>query len=209
MTHSFSKILDVSAELHDDLGLLWAAIDPPRSKRGIAVTAYCSIVREHVLSQLHLLALGHSVTAMTLVRPSFEALVRAIWCLDGASDAWVDQFLSPPGPERDPGDETIKGPAVESMLEAIQRRHPAFVHGALAGLKDTTWRPMHSYVHGGVRPVLQSLLGCPEAQCCAVVVNANGFAMFSTNVLIMAAGGPSGRLSELQRRFATCLPPLS
>lgn len=208
MTRSLTELLDHSAELHDALGELWSTVEPSRLPRGMAVAAYCSIVREHVLSQLHLLALGHSVTAMTLVRPSFEALVRAIWCLDGASDAWVVRFLSPLGPERDPADETIKGPPVEAMLEVIQKRHPAFIHSALTGLKDATWKPMHSYVHGGVRPVLQSLIGCPEAQCCAMVLNANGFAMFSTNVLIIAAGGPQGHLPEIQRRFSACLPPL-
>ena len=209
MKHRLSQLLDDSAQLHNALEMLWSAIEPPPSPRGMVVAGYCSIVREHVLSQHHLLALGHCVTAMTLVRPTFEALVRAIWCLDGASDQWVAQFLSPLGPERDPADETIKGPPVESMLEAIRRRHPAFVHGALAGLKDATWKPMHSYVHGGVRPVLQSLQGCPEAQCCAVAINANGFAMFSTNVLVIAGDGPRQLLPEIQHRFAACLPPAS
>ena len=204
-----SKLLNESAGLHEALGELWSQIEPPESQRGIAVAAYCLIVREHALSQLHLLALGHSVTAMTLVRPSYEALVRAIWCLDGASDAWVSQFLSPQDEKRDPRDETIKGPPVESMLEEIEKRHPDFIHSALVGLKDASWKPMHSYVHGGVRPVLQSLLGCPEAHCCAVALNANGFAIWCTNVAIIAAGGPHGHLREIQRRFASCLPPTS
>lgn len=206
---SLTQLLDESAAFHAALDGIWAAVPSPTSQRGAAVVAFCAIVREHVRSQTLLMDAGHSVTAMTLVRPAFEALVRAIWSLDGASDAWIRQFLSPLATDRDAGDETAKGPPVEAMLDTIQKRHPAFVHEALSTLKDATWKPMHSYVHGGVRPVLQALVGCPEAKAQAVILNGNGFALFATNVLLIAAGGPRGVLPEIQRRFAKCLPPLA
>ncbi len=204
---NLEQALQQSVVLHSALDDLWEGFLPPSSQRGSVVAGYCSIVREHVLSQQQLLAIGFDVTAMTLVRPSFESLVRAIWCLQGASEDWIRQFLAPPSPEADVRDETIKGPPVDSMLLTIEKYHPLWVRQSLAALKDATWKPMHSYVHGGIRPVLQALLGCPEHQKVAIVLNGNGFLMFATNVLQITCSGPPGKIADIQRRFSQVLPP--
>lgn len=207
MNEHLEQVLQLSHEMHEELDQLWGTFSLPTSERGRVVIGYCAIVREHVLSQQHLLALGFDVTAATLVRPSFESLVRAIWCLKGASEDWIREFIAPPAPGADTRDETIKGPPVDSMLATIEKHHPQWVHQCLAELKDQTWKPMHSYVHGGVRPVLQALLGLPEHQGVSLVRNGNGFLMFASNVMQIACGGTPGRIVELQRRFALCLPP--
>lgn len=209
MNQNIELVLQHSAAMHSELDDLWGSFLLPSSERGRVVAGYCSIVREHVLSQQQLLALGFDVTAVTLVRPSFESLVRAIWSLKGASEDWIRAFLTPPAPEADARDETIKGPPVDSMLATIEKHHPQWVHQSLAALKDATWSPMHSYVHGGIRPVLQVLLGCPNPQRVSIVLNGNGFFLFATNVLQMACGGTPGTVAEIQRRFARCLPPTS
>lgn len=201
-------VLEQSVALHSELDELWGSfLPPPSCQRGSVVAGYCSIVRQHVLSQQHLLALGLDVTAMTLVRPTFESLVRAIWSLEGASEEWIRQFLTPPVPEADVRDETIKGPPVDSMLATIEKHHPVWIQQSLTALKHATWKPMHSYVHGGIRPVLQALMGCPEPQQVAIVLNGNGFLIFATNVLQITCGGPPGKIADMQRRFSHCLPP--
>jgi len=201
--------LERSLAFHEDLAQLWEACSMPTDKRSTIVVGFCSIVREHVLSQQQLLASGFDVTAMTLVRPAFESLVRAIWMLKGASDDWVERFLTPHAEGKDVNRETVTGPPVDSMLAAIEKHHPTFVHGSLKGLKDATWSPMHSYIHGGVRPVLQALAGCPEPQQVAVVLNGNGFALMATNVLLLACKGPGGILNQIQIRHMACLPPMT
>ena len=193
---------------HSELSEHWSSLAMPETPRGRVVAGYCAVVREHVLGQQQLLALGFEVTAMALVRPSFEALVRAIWSLQGASDDWVTRFLTP-SPLSDVGGETVMGPPVDMMLESIERHHPTWVHQSLKELKHVTWKPMHSYVHGGIRPVLHALAGPAESQSVSVVLNGNGFVMLASNVLQIAAGAAPGRLAELQRRFVGCLPPLS
>ncbi|QNP41618.1 DUF6988 family protein [Lysobacter solisilvae (ex Woo and Kim 2020)] len=209
MNQNIELVLQHSAALHTELDDLWGSFLLPSSDRGRVVAGYCSIVREHVLSQQRLLTFGFDVTAVTLVRPSFESLVRAIWSLKGASEEWIREFLTPPAPEVDARDETIKGPPVDSMLAVIAKHHPQWVHQSLSALKDETWKPMHSYVHGGIRPVLHVLLGCPDPQRVSLVLNGNGFFILATNVLQMACGGAPGRIAEIQRRFARCLPPQS
>lgn len=184
--HDLDVILERSARLHAELDALWQALPRPATKRTTVVLAYCAIVRQHVLSQHRLLASGLDVTSMTLVRPAYESLVRAIWALAGSEDRWVEQFLTAPADDADPRAETITGPPVDSMLAVIQKHHPAWVHDALCALKEATWKPMHSYVHGGIRPVAQVLGGCPAYQQIAVARNANGFLVFATDVMRMA-----------------------
>lgn len=207
MIPSIDLILQQSAQMQAELDELWDTFERPDSERGQIVFAYCSIVREHVLSQQRLLAMECDVTAVTLVRPSFESLVRAIWILAGANDDWVRNFIAPPAPDADDRNETIMGPPVDAMLATIEKHHPGWVHRSLVALKDATWKPMHSYVHGGIRPVLQILVGYPDQHRVSLVRNGNGFLMFATNVLQIACMGVPGRIADIQRRFAGCLPP--
>jgi hypothetical protein len=207
MTDQLHTLLERSARFHDDLFPLWEDLPSPRSKRMLAVVGFCRIVQQHVIGQHILLESGLDVPAMTLVRPSFEAAVRAIWCLKGASDEWVEKFMSPPDAEAAPDAETVLGPAVDSMLLVIRKHHPQWLHDALLQLRTHTWKAMHSYVHGGIRPVVQSLSELPEQKQCAVLLNANAFLILATNVLRMAHGVPSPILSDLQRQYASCLPP--
>lgn len=209
MTNSLQEILSRSAQMVTELDEAWSSHPEVTTQRGLVVLAYCAIVRQHVLSLHRLLASGFDVTAMTLVRPAFESLVRAIWSLDGAQDAWLTRFLQAPAADSDPRNETITGPPVESMLATIRETHPRWVSEALAALKDATWKPMHSYVHGGVRPVLQVIAGCPDQQQIAVARNANGFLMFASNVRQIVCGATPGLLGAIQDRFAGCLPPVA
>jgi hypothetical protein len=95
------------------------------------------------------------------------------------------------------------------MLATIRETHPRWVSEALTALKDATWKPMHSYVHGGIRPVVQVISGCPDEKQIAVVKNANGFLLFASNVRQICCGSTSGLLMAVQARFAGCLPPMT
>lgn len=209
MTNNLQEILSNSAQMVAELDEIWSSHPAITTQRGLVVLAYCAIVRQHVLSQHHLLASGLDVTAMTLVRPAFESLVRAIWCLNGAEDAWLTKFMRTPAADSDPRNETVTGPPVESMLATIRETHPRWVSEALTALKDATWKPMHSYVHGGIRPVVQVISGCPDEKQIAVVKNANGFLMFASNVRQICCGSTSGLLMAVQASFAGCLPPMA
>ncbi len=66
---------------------------------------------------------------------------------------------------------------------------------------------MHSYVHGGIRPLAQSLSEFSPEQAANVVINANGMVLTATNVVRMACGVRSPGLPQLQMDYAACLPP--
>ena len=180
---------------------------PQNTSRSLLVAGFCEIVRQHALSQAILADAELDVTATTLVRPAFEALVRATWCMGGASDEWIQKFLTP-NPEALASDaETAMGPPVHKMLDDIREHHPAHIHQTLVELKKSTWRAMHSYVHGGIRPFMQAYVGFQEHEVAGVVVNANGMMLWATNLLRMSRGAGSPQLPGLQKRYFECLPP--
>ncbi|MFZ5636311.1 MAG: DUF6988 family protein [Pseudomonadota bacterium] len=204
---SLKPILEQTMQLHAELFDLWRDLPDPACHRALLVTGYCEIVRHHAVSQAILADAGMDVSATTLVRPAFEAMVRAVWCAGGASDEWIRKFLSP-NPEALHSDaETEMGPNVGKMLDEIRPHHPAHIHQQLMGLKKSTWRAMHSYVHGGIRPLAQGLSPFPEHEVAGVVMNANGMLLTATNLLRMSRGVRSPQLPKLQKKYAACLPP--
>lgn len=202
------QILDQSLLLHDGIAPLWDGFPSIHSRRAIASLGFCSIVRHHTNSQLVLAQQGLDLSATTLVRPAFEALVRAVWCAAGADEAWIERFLSPPQDSLQIG-ETAMSPSVQRMLDQLRPHHPARIHDELARLRTLTWLAMHSYVHGGIHAFIHSLSGPHEHECAGVVINANGMLITATHLARMNAGLTSAQIPLLQRRYASCLPPSS
>lgn len=207
MPRLLAPVLDSSQALHSELLPLWDGL-VPASNRAMVTTGFCFIVRQHSLAQLQLLALGFDVSATALVRPCYESLVRAIWTMRAAEQEWIDGFLTPKDDAVEGDAETRKGPPVDSMLAAIGRVEPSQAHRPLVELKDKTWRAMHSYVHGGIRPFSQVLSDTPEHEAAAVAVNANVMLFRATEVVRMTNGQRSMGLPAIWSKYASVsLPP--
>jgi hypothetical protein len=155
-----------------------------------------------------LLRLELFVTGFALVRLHFEAVIRAAWMLQCADEAWLARFAAPVPPDQ--REEPVLGPPVPTMLAALSTRVPS-VGGMLCALKAGAWQPMHSYVHGGARPVAQLLAGTSPRQVDAVIRNANGLGLIGVNVVTapFAESRLSGRVGRLQADFLDCLPPMT
>lgn len=191
--------------LHLALEPLWEELPQPADKRVIAVRGFANIVRQHAWAQWVLVQQELGLSAAALVRPTYEALVRVIWTLRGADDAWVVGFFTSRQEAVESDAETRKGPDVAAMLEVIARHHPAHIYRPLVELKEATWRGMHSYVHGGIRPVVQSFVPFPHQQAGSLLINANSMLMLATNAVRMGHGLSSPTLSVLQQQYADCL----
>jgi hypothetical protein len=155
-----------------------------------------------------LLRLGLFVTGFALVRLHFESVIRAVWMLECADEAWLARFAAPV--PADQLEEPVLGPPVPTMLAALSTRVPS-VGGMLSALKAGAWQPMHSYVHGGARPVAQLLAGTTPRQVDAVIRNANGLGLIGLNAMTAASAEPRlfGRIGRLQAEFLDCLPPVT
>lgn len=197
--------LESTSHLHADLLPLWDDLEP-NSRRAIVATGFCLIVRQHAVGQYQLLTVGLDVSAAALVRPCYESLVRGIWSMHCADDAWIAGFLSPRAEAVQGDAETRKGPPVDTMLDSISRKEPAHVYGPLANLKDQTWRAMHSYVHGGIRPMVQALNEVSQHEAAGVLINANVMLMMATEAARIANGLRSPDLPAMWSKHSTCLP---
>lgn len=194
--------------LHTALDTLWDELPDPSSRRELVVRGFANIVRQHVSAQWVLVQRELDVSATALVRPTYEALLRVIWSMRGADEDWITQFLTPNDAALASGGETRMGPDVATMLKAIAVQHPAEIHAPLLALKEATWRAMHSYVHGGIRPLVQSFVPFPHKEAGSLLRNANGMLFLATNAVRMAYGLRSPMLPTLQAQFADCLPSI-
>ena len=192
--------------LHRALDELWEELPDPLDKRMVVVRGFSNVVRQHATAQWLLIQNELDVSAMALVRPTYETTLRAIWAFRGAEDAWIEEFLSPVPAALISDAETRMGPDVNTMLRVIAQHHPAFIHEPLIALKDATWRGMHSYVHGGIRAVTQSSMPFPHHEAASLLMNANSMLILATNVVRMAHGLSSPTLPLLQHQYADCLP---
>jgi hypothetical protein len=123
-----ARIVEQSRLLHQELSPLWDDFPTIHSRRAIASLGFCAVVRHHTTSQLELATCGLDLSATTLVRPAFEALVRAVWCNGGADDAWIVKFLTPPPEPSLHAGETAMSPSVQCMLDQLQQHHPVHIH---------------------------------------------------------------------------------
>ena len=162
MDESLSLMLKRSEQMATDLSALFQDGLQPEFPRTLLTIAMCQVAMEHAESQRVLIRAGCDVTALSLVRLQFEALVRAIWLHHGATDEWIAGFSAPMEPTQLA--EPIGSPPVDSMLQKLDSTAPPFVVKMLRDFKTSTWAPMNSYVHGGVRAVVQSLAGCKPSQ---------------------------------------------
>ncbi len=194
-------------EFHAVLDEIWDVLPPPEGKREIAIAGFCRGVRELVHGQCMLLVTGHSLAAMTLIRPAFENLLKAIWAVQGASDAWVERFLTPPPTAE--VKETAHQLSIKELLEDIKKHHPAHIYKMLQEFNDATIKAMHSFVHGGIYSVTHALVDIPEQQQVNLMLNSNGFLIMALNVIFMPFGGAKGELTKLQQEFSDCLPPVT
>lgn len=179
---------------------------PPDPRAFVAISV-AAVSLEHWGAQRTLLGEGMNVSGFAMVRLQFEATVRAVWILECAKDDWIERFVAPV-PEGQLA-EPVLGPPVEAMLSAISKKAPP-IAGMLQQLKDGAWEPMHSYIHGGARPIVQSLVGTTHYQISAVLRNANGLALIAINAITRACRDArlGGLVTQLQLDHIDCLPPL-
>lgn len=200
------RLFDQSDALQEAASQVLTSGASPPDRRAFLAIRLAGVSLEHWGAQRLLLRAGLDVSGFAMVRLQFEAVIRAVWILECAKDDWLERFSAPvPDGQLE---EPVLGPPVEAMLSTISKKAPVIAE-MLKQLKDGAWEPMHSYVHGGARPIVQSLIGTTHYQVSAVLRNANGLGLIAINVLTRALRNPSlnGFVAHLQREYSECLPP--
>lgn len=82
-----------------------------------------------------------------LVRCQFEAFVRAVWLHRCASDWELERFVQK--------DEI--SPTFAQMIVAIEQT-PEFSEQILSKARNSAWRPINGYTHGGIHQISRRLV---------------------------------------------------
>lgn len=123
-----------SAELEEWIGIGLQEAHVPAGENVQLAYALFDLVQEHHRAISILLERGQPGSAFTLMRPSFETLVRGTWLARAAGERGVKEFL------RD------SPPSIGDQLKALESTE----FGAwFLDFKNFGWSAMCSYAHGG------------------------------------------------------------
>lgn len=106
-------------------------------KRNRVVAALLHLSLEHHGSIQRLVCHHQNGSAFALLRPQFEAYIRALWLMKCASDQQLEEFLE----DKEP-------PGVNRLIREIEDQ-PGYEEKVLSGLKDRIWRSLCGFTHGG------------------------------------------------------------
>lgn len=208
MEAEVARVLDRSDELADAIHENLQAARLDNSIRSKLAQSMSGIAWEHGVSLRSLVGAGLCTSATALMRLQFEAVLRSIWLYYAASDPWIARFTTPNAPGNT--NETTRSPSVDDMLKELEKDAPQPVADMLRQLKQDHWKPMNSYVHGGIHAVVNFGVGYKPAFLLQIIRNSNGLSTMAAMVGAMLSGDPrlTGQMKTIQLAFLDCLPPL-
>ena len=163
---------------------------------------------EHATGTCTLIRIGLAPSAIALMRPQFESLVRGIWVVHAASDAWVSKLGEPLTAVS--AKHANEGPMLTEMLKGLSASQsaPKEIVEQLKEYRDVTWKALNSYVHGGLHPIARTASGYPARLTYDVVRNSNAITAITFQLLSILTGDPAAMepVRALHREFCDCLP---
>jgi len=198
------QLLDRSTDMCGSFAVVLSHIPYEVTKRSAIVSSLCSLGLEHGYALRMLIASEAPSSALALFRCQFEVVTRATWTAFAAKEEWVSDFTTPVEGLAEP----VKSPSMDEMLKNITASAPPKASRELSLLKDAVWKPLHSYVHGGVRPVAETLTGYESDFLRKTVLNSNGLSAMAAMVLagLSADTQPLMEIVRLQHEYIDCLP---
>lgn len=206
---NLNSLLARSAELEKALVPFLNIQKVTQSDRLTTSRIMCGVAMEHAESVKILIASGNFTSALGLIRLQYEALLRAMWLCYAASDDTVSKLL------REFTRETIgtseKLPMPAEMLKGLEGKAPQGAMVSLIGFKENSWKPLSSYVHGGVHALHRHSTGYPTSLLADTLRASNALSTMAAMLAVILSGDRTiaGGMQELQVSFADCLPPLA
>lgn len=205
----FDELLARSAMLEDRLAGFFSLPLVNGSHRLQATKALASLGFEHAQSLKHLVAAGLCTSAAALLRVQYESLVRALWVLYIATDSQAELMLAELTSET--AKQASKIPMLSQMLDAIEAKAPHTPVAHLKEFKHYSWKPLSSFVHGGIHAVNRHGRGFPYELVLMQVRHSNGLLGIAGNLLLILAGvaPEAGIMTGIYTEFQDCFPPVN
>ena len=202
-----NRLLARSAEYESLIMEIFALPPYQNTQRYELTRIICSVAMEHAESLKILLASGNFTSAVGLLRLQFEALVRAIWVFYAASETSVEKLSSDLTAATANTNEKL--PMLSEMLQKLEGKAPSNALTPLLEFKEYSWKPLSSFIHGGVHAVNRHSKGYPAAVLEQALRASNGVNGMTGYFLAILTGCAqvSKAFHASFTEFADCLPP--
>lgn len=132
----------------------------------------CSVSLEHAESIKILIASGNFTSALGLLRLQFESFVRGIWVMYAASERALEKLTAELNDESQRRANNL--PMLSEMISQLEKKVPKDVIVPILEFKEYSWKPLSSYVHGGLHAIERHSKGYPIPLLEQVLKNSNG-----------------------------------
>lgn len=204
-----ADLLHQSDELATELSVLLALPPYDNSPRISASRTLCGVSFEHSESVRILITTGNFTSSLGVLRMQYESLVKAIWALYAASESSISKLQSNLNHEKIKWADKI--PLLSELLVELEGKAPAQALGPLNEFKEYSWKPLSSFIHGGIHAVSRHSNGYPIELLAQALRSSNGLQVITGMMLVILSGDTKqqGRMSKIQKKFADCCPALN
>lgn len=145
--------------------------------------------------------------AAAMLRSQFEALVRSVWAMYRATDNQVDKLSSDLTIDSQQATKNI--PLVNEMLRELEK-FPQLQNllVALKEFKDSSWRPLNSFVHSGIHAIYWTKNEAPPQLLSQIFRASNGLALLAFQTIAVLTGRPGlqSELTAVTASFSSSFP---
>lgn len=196
-----------SNELAALIGAAWES-SPVFADARPRVAQGLSAVSLHHGAGVRSLLVDLPASAIALMRPQFECLVRAVWAAHAATEADLARLLAPLSLESQQAAKKL--PGVPEMLGNLELSGPRGAAALLGRARSRLGDGLNSFVHGGIHPFARQQDGYPVGLLFDVLQNSNALSMVTLNVLSSLPGQPEAAVlvPGLHAHFEAILPTL-
>ncbi|MBN2287624.1 MAG: hypothetical protein JXI43_14345 [Tissierellales bacterium] len=182
----------------------WNPFDNSTRKEASRILIIVSF--EHSESLKMLIASGNFTSAIGLLRLQFESFTRALWLYYAASDNDVLKLMTELTTESER--KASKMLMLSEMIKKLGGKAPQVVIDQLIEFKEYSWKPLSSYIHGGIHAIQRHSKGYPLELLIQTIKASNGLSLMVAMFLIVIANDVSkkGLLPKIQQEFKDCLP---
>lgn len=202
---------DLDLERARSLGAMieetWHCLKEADEPTARVAAGLCGISLDHGRA-IRLLLPQSPPSAIALVRPQYESLVRAVWARHAARPGELARLLAPLTLESQQA--ARKLPGVSEMLAAIEKTGPKGAGALLARARERLWDGLNSFIHGGIHPFKRRQEGYPLSLLTDTLKNANALSVLTLLVLAELTADPAvvDLVHVLQGEFQDILPAL-
>ena len=119
----------------------------------------CSVSLEHAQSFKILLASRNFTSAISLLRLQFECFVRGMWIIYAATDSAVSKLNATLNEKNEKRANNL--PMLSEMIRKLEEKAPKNAVDPILEFKQYAWKPLSSYVHGGLHAIDRHHKGYP------------------------------------------------